>query len=163
MKNDFPVSGGGGGVLIGWREWVGLPGLALPALKAKIDTGARTSCLHAVGAQAFDRNGESWVRFAVHPVQRRGDIVRHCEARVIDRRVVKDSGGHSELRYVIAAALALGGQHWPIELTLTNRSLMQFRMLLGREALRRRVRIDPGKSFLCGKRSGEEVMRVYAS
>jgi hypothetical protein len=120
-------------------------------VKAKIDTGARTSTLHAFYVDGFRRGGQHCVRFGVHPLQKRTDVVIHAEALVLDQRRVTDSGGHREDRYVIRTRLALGGQDWPIEMTLTNRESMLFRMLLGRTALAGRARVDPARSFLTGR------------
>lgn len=138
-------------LILGWREWLALPDLGLPAIKAKVDTGARTSTLHAFYVDTFRRDGQLYARFGVHPVQQRADLVVHGEAPVIDRRQVSDSGGHREERYVIETRLALAGQAWPIELTLTNRETMLFRMLLGRTAIKGRALVDPEKSFLTGR------------
>jgi len=136
---------------LGWREWISLPGLGLPALKAKIDTGARTSCLHAFDVEPFSKDGKEWIRFGVHPHQKNTETEVFCEAEVIDKRMVSDSGGHKENRYVISTEIVLGDDRWPIEITLTNRDNMIFRFLLGRAAMRHRVIIDPGASFLLGK------------
>jgi len=136
-------------LLIGWREWVALPRLKLPALKAKVDTGARTSSLHAFKIETYSERGTLKVRFRVHPLQRRSDIVVICEAPVVDHRVVSDSGGHRERRYVIESQLELGGLSWPIEITLANRETMSFRMLLGRSAMSRLL-LDPTQSYLLG-------------
>ncbi|ODA69042.1 hypothetical protein A7A08_00878 [Methyloligella halotolerans] len=133
---------------IGWREWVGLPELGVAAVKAKIDTGARTSAIHAWKLEPFERDGQTWLRFELHPAQRTKSGALCCEAPVIDRRQVRSSGGHVTNRYVIRTTLALGTGSWPIELTLTNRDQMGFRMLLGRTALKRGVLIDPARSFL---------------
>lgn len=137
--------------IIGWREWLTLPQLGIPAVKAKIDTGARTSALHTSFLEPFTREGHEYVRFGLHPLQRRTDIERTCEARVKDQRVVTDSGGHRELRYIIETTVRLAGEEWPIEITLTNRETMRFRMLLGRTALAERFFIDPNASFMQGK------------
>lgn len=136
---------------VGWREWVALPELGLPAVKAKVDTGARTSSLHAVDVVPFERDGVPFVRFAVVPVSRRPEAVRVCEAPLVDRRVVSDSGGHRERRYVIVTPLALGGRRWPTEITLTNRATMRFRMLVGRTAMAGHLVVDPSGSYLTGR------------
>jgi hypothetical protein len=140
-----------GEAILGWREWVGLPALRLPLIKAKVDTGARTSTLHAFYVEAFRSGGEEFVRFGVHPLRGRSDVEVHCEARVLDRRVVSDSGGHKEERYVISTPLEIGGRTWPIEVTLTNREDMLFRMLLGRTAIAGRGIVDPMRSFVGGR------------
>ena len=139
----------GARMLVGWREWVGLPELGVAAVKAKIDTGARTSAIHAFTIEPFTREGEDWVAFVLHPVQGDNTVRVACEARVHDRRVIKSSSGHEQHRYVIRTALVLGGETWPVELTLARRDEMGFRMLIGRSALRRRVVVDPARSFLC--------------
>lgn len=133
--------------VLGWREWVTLPDLGIDTIKAKIDTGARTSALHAYKITPFEEDGRRQVRFVVHPVQRHKLPEVHCVADVVDERMVTSSSGHRERRLVIRTPLKVGGHTWPIELTLTDRDEMSFRMLLGRQALRRRVLIDPGRSF----------------
>ena len=140
-----------GEVILGWREWVGLPALRLPLIKAKVDTGARTSTLHAFYVEAFRCAGEAFVRFGVHPLRGRSDVEVHCEAQILDRRAVSDSGGHKEQRYVIRTLLEIGGRTWPIEVTLTNREDMLFRMLLGRTAIAGRGIVDPMRSFVSGR------------
>jgi len=141
--------------VIGWREWVGLPELGIPALKAKIDTGARTSALHAVNLERFRRQGKPWVRFEVHPHQRDVENSVVAEAVIIDERTIRNSGGASEHRPVILTSVDLGSISLEIELTLTNRALMGFRMLLGREAVRNRFYINPGASFCLRKLSAQ--------
>jgi hypothetical protein len=138
--------------IIGWKEWVGLPDLGIPAVKAKIDTGARTSALHTFEIEEFEANGLRMVRFGIQPLQRRQDIERFCEAPVLERRRVKDSGGHVEKRYVIRTTVALGTLSWPINITLTDRAPMLFRMLLGRKAVEDKFLINPGQSYLTGRK-----------
>ena len=138
---------------MGWREWVGLPDLGDFAIKAKIDTGARSSSLHAFVVEPFRRRGQLWVRFQIHPRQRSIEPTFFTEARVVEYRSVRSSSGHLTQRPVIMTRVELLGQCWPIELTLANRDEMGFRMLLGREALRRRLIVDPARSYLAGKRT----------
>ncbi|MGV1015547.1 MAG: ATP-dependent zinc protease, partial [Methyloceanibacter sp.] len=135
---------------VGWREWVGLPDLGVDAVKAKIDTGARTSALHAYRIEPFWRKGGLWLRFELNPIQRSRTTRVSCEARAVGERTVRNSGGGIERRYIITTLLKLGDMAWTIELALTNRDHMGFRMLLGRTALQGRVLIEPGRSFLLG-------------
>jgi len=132
---------------IGWREWLELPELGVPAIKAKVDTGARTSALHAWKLEAFTHGGAPWIRFHLHPLQRDTSLSVRCSAPVHDRRIVSDSGGHRERRYVIRTPVAMGPHRWSIEMTLTDRDTMLFRMLLGRQAMRG-LRVVPDASFL---------------
>jgi len=139
---------------IGWREWVGLPDLGIKRIKAKIDTGARTSALHAFSVETYTgENGDEWVKFGMHPRQDSTEVEVYCHAPVVDRRMVRDSGGHQTERIVIATTLVLGEQELQAEVTLTDRDDMLFRMLLGRTAMRGKFVVDPGRSFLSSKRS----------
>lgn len=144
MKTDL--------TLIGWREWLSLPELGIKAIKAKIDTGAKTSALHAFSVETFKENGQDKVKFMLHPLQRNISKIIVCTATILDTRIVSDSGGHKEERFVIQTPVQLGTRIWPIEITLTNRDTMKFRMLLGRSALNHHYHIDPAKSYLVGKR-----------
>lgn len=134
--------------IIGWREQLALPDLGIPEVKAKIDTGARSSALHAFDVETFERDGKPMVRFKVHPYQRDAQRTVTAEAELIDQRQVRNSGGQAQVRPVIETTVELNGYTFPIELTLTNRDAMGFRMLLGRQAVRRRFLVDAGKSFL---------------
>ncbi|WP_323815179.1 ATP-dependent zinc protease [Cellvibrio sp. NN19] len=144
--------------VIGWREWVGLPDLGVTAIKAKVDTGARTSALHAYYVTPFDKDGKQWVRFGLHPLQLDSLTCIECEAPVKDTRVVRDSGGHSERRFVIDTCLLINGISMSIEVTLTDRENMRFRMLLGRSALKRGFWVDSSKSFLLGGNKNQPAM-----
>ena len=140
---------------VGWREWAGLPGIGVPWIKVKIDTGARSSSLHAFDIEelAGDR-----VRFQVHPWQDSDRDAVTAECAVHDRRVVRSSSGHTEERVVVLLDLAFGGRQVLAETTLTNRDQMGFRMLVGREALRQGFVVDPARSFLAG-RAPREIRR----
>ena len=137
--------------VIGWREWVGLPDFGIRHIKVKVDTGARSSSLHAFDLQEFERDGEKWVRFQVHPVQRKKDRTVTVEAKVLEYRSVRSSSGKASMRPVIVTNVTLLGITWPVELTLASRDEMGFRMLLGRTAFRRRFLVDAGRSYCGGK------------
>jgi hypothetical protein len=136
---------------VGWREWVSLPELGIDIIKAKVDTGARTSALHAFSLELFEENNKKRIRFDIHPIQHNTDKIVTCVADVVDLRWVSDSGGHREERYVIHTPVIVGENSWPIEITLTERDTMLFRMLLGRSAIRKRFVVNPGRSFLTKK------------
>jgi hypothetical protein len=141
-------------MVLGWREWARLPDLGVRAIKVKLDTGARTSALHAFGLRRYVRDGADMVRFEIHSLQRSAVSTVEADAVVIDEREVRNSGGGTEIRPVVRTTIQIGESRWPIELTLTRRDEMGFRMLLGRQALRGRALVDPGRSFLAGRDVG---------
>lgn len=138
--------------IVGWREWLSLPELGIENIKVKVDTGARTSALHAFFVDPFIRDQQEWVRFGIHPIQQNSRYAIECEMPVKDRRVVSDSGGHREERYIIETTLKMGVHTWSSELTLTDRDSMRFRMLLGRKALEDRFLVNPAASYKIGKK-----------
>lgn len=138
--------------LIGWREWVELPRLGVKKIKAKIDSGARTSALHAVDIKIVRQRGRDIAHFRIHPLQRDAEKEVSCSAEVVEYRSVTTSGGHTSLRPVIITTMILGERTLAMELTLVNRDLMGFRMLVGRQAIRDQFLIDPGRSFLFKKK-----------
>lgn len=142
-KRSLPV--------IGWREWLELPGLGIRMIKVKVDTGARSSSLHAFNQRVFEKDGARWVRFEVHPVQRKCDEKVEVEAEIVEFRSVRSSSGKTTMRPVIITDITLLGITWPVELTLARRDEMGFRMLLGREAIRGRFLVNAGRSFYNGK------------
>ena len=139
--------------VLGWREWVALPQLGISALKCKVDTGARSSALHAFAVEEFFKEDQRWVRFGLHPLQHNDVNEVWCEALVTDVRRVTDSGGHTTERYFITTEMVLGDQCFPITLSLTSRDNMLFRMLLGREAMKGRFIVNPGASYQQGRPS----------
>ena len=150
--------------IIGWKEWFSLDCIALPAIKGKIDTGAKTSALHAFNIETFYIEDVEYVRFDIHPLQKNKNLVRTCMARVIDRRMVSDSGGKKEKRYVIKSVLRIGEVKIIIELTLANRDTMTFRMLLGRDAVKQaKMLVDASKAFVQGKSKRKEILKLYNS
>ncbi len=149
-------------LILGWREWAGLPELGIPAIKCKVDTGARSSALHAFRVDPFRRDHHDWVRFGIHPHQQDAQTEIWCEAPVLDIREVTDSGGHTAERYFIATQVQLGKQVLSLELSLTSRDTMLFRMLLGREAMRDRFLVDPAGSFLLGRATPQTTIPTQA-
>jgi hypothetical protein len=150
-------------LVIGWREWIELPDLGVPRIKAKVDTGARSSSLHAERIELFQLRGDVGVRFIVFPLQRSRLRPVACQAPLYDERYVKSSNGSRELRPVIRTAVSWGGQAWEVDVTLTSRDLMGFRMLLGREAIRRRFLVDTGRSYFGGRAVAAAVPQPVAS
>lgn len=148
-------------MLIGCQEWCALPKLHLPAIKAKVDTGAKTSALHASDIKPFHRQGELFVHFMVHPLQRNTLKEQLCTALVIDQRLVMNTGGQKEQRYVILTTIELGGLSWEIEVSLTNRESLAFRMLLGRDALKGHSLINPGRTFIQGRFTPTQLKALY--
>lgn len=148
-------------LLIGRGEWCQLPDLQLPAIKAKIDTGAKTSALHALNIRRVKKNEKPFVRFDIHPLQGDSKTVVSCLAPLIDERHIMSSSGHIEHRYVISTTLVIGDQSWPIEVTLSNRDPLRYRLLLGREALNNRVLIDPSISCHQTKITKRKASRLY--
>ena len=138
--------------ILGWREWVSLPCLGIAAIRAKLDTGAKTSALHAWDVSLHTIDGQQWIRFRVSSMRGKEAASVECEAPVSDERWVTNSSGASERRYIISTDLQIGQSSWPIELSLTNREAMEFPMIIGREAMRDRLIVDPAASFLAGKR-----------
>ncbi len=144
-----PAAPAGGRVLLGWREWLALPDLGIPSIRAKVDSGARSSALHVDAIGLFARDGAEWVAFALDP-DKQGRNVR-CEAPVVDRRPVTDSGGQTTVRIFIRTRLALAGRSREIEINLASRRNMLFPMLLGRTAMAGLCLVDPAASFLLGQ------------
>ncbi|QNO37512.1 ATP-dependent zinc protease [Protaetiibacter sp. SSC-01] len=144
--------------LAGWREWVQLPDVGVPWIKAKLDTGAQTSSIHAYDVEAFDRDGEAWVRFGIRPWQKSDADEVIVERHVVDVRRVRSSSGHVDERFVVSLPLVLVGRRVEAEVTLSNRDSMGFRMLIGREALSRGFVVDSSRSFL-GDRAPRPMRR----
>lgn len=148
-------------IIVGSEEWCAFPTLGIHAVKARVDSGAKTSALHAFNIRSFNRNGELWVGFDIHPIQKSDSTVLRCESPVFDRRTVRSSNGTSERRFVIRVPMTLAGSTWDVELTLTNRDTMGYRMLLGREAMQGRMLVDPSAHFNLGDFSITEVRKIY--
>lgn len=150
-------------VIVGSEEWCAFPQLGIPTIKARVDSGAKTSALHAVNISPFQKEGENWVKFDINPIQNNTKTVIHCQAPLVDKRIVKSSSGFREQRYVIKSQIKIGDEDWDIELTLTNRDSMGFRMLLGREAMSGRVLVDPEQKYLLGQPTRESLKQLYAN
>ena len=147
-------------IILGSEEWCSFPELGIPAIKARVDSGAKTSALHAINIAPFIKDEEHWVKFDINPIQNNLKTVIHCEAKLIDKRVVKSSSGFREQRFVIQTNLCIGNDTWPIEMTLTNRDSMGFRMRLGREAMSGRILVDPEQKYLLGQPSIDKVKEL---
>ncbi len=150
-------------IIVGSQEWCGFPTIQIPTIKARVDSGAKTSSLHAVNIVPFKKGNERWVKFDVHPIQGDAKTTVSCEAAIFDKRRVKNSGGQSEVRFVIKTVLSLAEDTWEIEVTLANRDTMGYRMLLGRQAMRGKILVDPEASFLLGEPSNDLLKQHYHS
>jgi ribosomal protein S6--L-glutamate ligase len=150
-------------IILGSEEWCSFPELGLHAIKARVDSGAKTSALHAINIAPFKKDDVNWVKFDINPIQNNLKTVIHCEAKLIDKRIVKSSSGFREQRYVIQTTIKIGSDSWLIEMTLTNRDSMGFRMLLGREAMSGRILVDPEQKYLLGQPSAENLKELYAN
>jgi ribosomal protein S6--L-glutamate ligase len=148
-------------LILGSEEWCSFPELGIPTIKARVDSGAKTSALHAINISPFIKEGEHWVKFDINPIQNNVKTIIHCQAPLIDKRVVKSSSGFREQRFVIQTQLQLGESSWIIEMTLTNRDSMGFRMLLGREAMSGRALVDPERKYLLGDKSTDKLKDLY--
>ena len=148
-------------IILGSEEWCSFPELGIPAIKARVDSGAKTSALHAINIAPFVKEDENWVKFDINPIQNNLKTVIHCQAKLIDKRIVKSSSGFREQRYVIQTPLKIGNDSWEIEMTLTNRDSMGFRMLLGREAMSGRILVDPEQKYLLGQTTNETLKDLY--
>ncbi len=148
-------------LIVGWKEWVALPNLDVPAVKVKIDTGAATSSIHAYEIEYFRKNKKTYVRFHLHPIQKNKKIDIPCVAELIDKRDVKSSSGQTQVRPVIKTTLRIGSYEWEIELNLTNRDSMGMRMLLGREALKNRMLVNSASKFIHGNIDSKQARQLY--
>ncbi len=148
-------------IILGSEEWCTLPQLGIPTIKARVDSGAKTSALHAINIAPFKKDGQNWVKFDINPIQNNVKTIIHCEAPLVDKRIVKSSSGFREQRFVIQTNLEIGNGNWLIEMTLTNRDSMGFRMLLGREAMSGRVLVDPEQQYLLGQPTSDNLKEVY--
>lgn len=147
--------------IVGSQEWCAFPELNVPAIKARVDSGAKTSSIHAFNIEKFTKNGIQWVSFEVHPLQNNDETLIRCTSEVVDERAVKSSSGYSETRYVISTPIELNDELWNVELTLADRDSMGYRMLLGREAMNGRLLIDPAKKCALGKLTRKKALGLY--
>lgn len=147
--------------IIGNQEWCAFPELGIPAIKARVDSGAKTSSIHAFNISAKKVGGRDWVTFEIHPLQKNDKTLIRCECPVVDQRDVKSSSGTSETRYVISTPISLGDSVWDVQLTLSDRDAMGYRMLLGREAMNGRLIIDPSMNCVLGKISTKKANKLY--
>lgn len=147
--------------MLGWREWVSLPSLGIIEIKAKLDTGAKTSALHAWDLRVRTVEGQERISFRVHPMQREKQKSVLCEAQLLDQRWITNSSGMGEHRYIISTDLQIGASSWPIELSLTNREAMGFPMIIGREAMRDRLIVDPRASFRAGRNHKDSADEAF--
>lgn len=143
MKPQLPIAG--------WNETASLPEFSVNAVRVKLDTGAKTSALHAYNVTPFDKKGVPWVKFEIHPLQNNDSVIVECTAPLMDERYIKSSNGQKEKRYIICSLIKIGDYEWPIEITLTNRDEMNYRMLLGRKAMQNRLLVDPHRTHLLSK------------
>ena len=150
-------------IILGSEEWCSFPEIGIPAIKARVDSGAKTSALHAINIAPFVKDEINWVKFDINPIQNNLKTVIHCEALLIDKRIVKSSSGFREQRYVIQTNINIGNETWSIEMTLTNRDSMGFRMLLGREAMSGRILVDPEQKYLLGQPTTENLKELYVN
>jgi ribosomal protein S6--L-glutamate ligase len=138
-------------IIIGKEEWCSLPLLCIESIKVRVDTGAKTSAIHAINIMPFKKEGVRWVRYEVHPIEEDDHITVECESRIVGRRRIKSTNGEADVRYIVASTLSISGHSWDIELSLANRDAMGYRMLLGRQAMAGKVLVDPQASFLQGE------------
>lgn len=148
-------------MIVGWKEWVSLPEFGLPAIKAKVDTGAATSSIHAYNIKYVTKGGQTYVKFDIHPIQRNNKISKSCIAKLLDKRHVKSSTGDKQRRPVVLTTMRMGNYEWEIQLNLTNRDSMGMRMLIGRQALVARGMVNPSHKFLHGKVNTKKLYKDY--
>jgi len=148
-------------MILGNAEWCALPRLKIPAIRARIDSGAKTSSVHAINIKEFYKVGERWVSYEIHPLRKHTNIFIKCESKVVDYRMIKSSTGVSQPRYVIQTQIEMGGKQWLIEMTLANRRSMGYQMLLGREAMINRILINPAEDFCLTRYSKKQIRNFY--